>query len=141
MGQFGLNSLHAATNKTGGELESFYYTHPLKIVCVNKAGSDGASVKKQRNTHFISVTESIKNRREMEEVKRHEKKQVHLFYSVDCEDLARKVAAHSQALITLQTINWRFSSFLQLNIYVYVFNYVIFNFILFSGSPLFARKG
>ncbi|KAF2290608.1 hypothetical protein GH714_014687 [Hevea brasiliensis] len=36
----------------------------------------------------------------------HHKKQVHLFYCADCEDLARKVAAHSD-LITLQSINWR----------------------------------
>ncbi|GMI86780.1 phosphoribosyl diphosphate synthase 4 [Hibiscus trionum] len=34
------------------------------------------------------------------------KKQVLLFYCVECEELARKVAAHSQ-LITLQSINWR----------------------------------
>ncbi|KAG8659840.1 ribose-phosphate pyrophosphokinase 4 [Manihot esculenta] len=34
------------------------------------------------------------------------KKQVHLFYCAECEDLARKVAAHSD-LITLQSINWR----------------------------------
>lgn len=34
------------------------------------------------------------------------KKQVHLFYCSECEDLARKVAAHSD-LITLQSINWR----------------------------------
>ncbi|KAJ4729044.1 Ribose-phosphate pyrophosphokinase 4 [Melia azedarach] len=35
-----------------------------------------------------------------------QKKQVHLFYCVECEDLARKVAAQSD-LITLQSINWR----------------------------------
>ncbi|XP_065852311.1 ribose-phosphate pyrophosphokinase 4 [Euphorbia lathyris] len=34
------------------------------------------------------------------------KKQVHLFYCADCEDLARKVASQSD-LITLQSINWR----------------------------------
>ncbi|XP_044491855.1 ribose-phosphate pyrophosphokinase 4 [Mangifera indica] len=34
------------------------------------------------------------------------KKQVHLFYCVECEELARKVAAHSDN-ITLQSINWR----------------------------------
>jgi hypothetical protein len=33
-------------------------------------------------------------------------KQVHLFYCVESEELARNVAAHSE-LITLQSINWR----------------------------------
>lgn len=49
------------------------------------------------------------------------KKQVHLFYCSECEDLARKVAAHSD-LITLQSINWRF---------------LYFCFVDFSGLVLF----
>nr|KJB75417.1 hypothetical protein B456_012G041300 [Gossypium raimondii] len=40
------------------------------------------------------------------ELKSGNKKQVRLFYCMECEELARKVAAHSQ-LITLQSINWR----------------------------------
>ncbi|XP_021898428.1 ribose-phosphate pyrophosphokinase 4 isoform X2 [Carica papaya] len=35
-----------------------------------------------------------------------QKKKVHLFYCLDCEELARKIAAQSD-LITLQSINWR----------------------------------
>ncbi|XP_022739765.1 ribose-phosphate pyrophosphokinase 4 isoform X1 [Durio zibethinus] len=42
----------------------------------------------------------------MGELKSLNKKQVQLFYCMECEELARKVAAHSQ-LITLQSINWR----------------------------------
>ncbi|XVF60736.1 hypothetical protein PTKIN_Ptkin08bG0072000 [Pterospermum kingtungense] len=42
----------------------------------------------------------------MGELKSRNKKQVLLFYCLECEELARKVAAHSQ-LITLQSINWR----------------------------------
>jgi len=34
-------------------------------------------------------------------------KHVNLFYSLDCEELANKVASHSQANITLQNIKWR----------------------------------
>ncbi|KAK8652592.1 hypothetical protein V6N13_126620 [Hibiscus sabdariffa] len=46
------------------------------------------------------------NSKDMGELKPMHKKQVLLFYCVECEELARKVAAHSQ-LITLQSINWR----------------------------------
>lgn len=34
------------------------------------------------------------------------KKQVRLFYCVECEELARKVASHCES-IQLQSINWR----------------------------------
>lgn len=43
------------------------------------------------------------------ELKTRNKKEVLLFYCMECEELARKIAAHSQ-LITLQSINWRYSS-------------------------------
>ncbi|GMI67754.1 phosphoribosyl diphosphate synthase 4 [Hibiscus trionum] len=48
----------------------------------------------------------MENNNDMGELKSTNKKQVLLFYCVECEELARKVAAHSQ-LITLQSINWR----------------------------------
>jgi hypothetical protein len=35
------------------------------------------------------------------------KKHVNLFYSLDCQELANKVASHSQNNITLQNIKWR----------------------------------
>ena len=38
------------------------------------------------------------------------KKHVNLFYSLDCEELANKVASHSQTNITLQNIKWRSAS-------------------------------
>ncbi|XVF58526.1 hypothetical protein PTKIN_Ptkin07bG0073000 [Pterospermum kingtungense] len=50
--------------------------------------------------------ENDSNNEIMGELKSRNKKQVHLFYCMECEELARKVAAHSQ-LITLQSINWR----------------------------------
>ncbi|XP_022774620.1 ribose-phosphate pyrophosphokinase 4-like isoform X2 [Durio zibethinus] len=42
----------------------------------------------------------------MGELKCRNRKQVHLFYCMECEELARKVATHSE-FITLQSINWR----------------------------------
>ncbi|KAE8663699.1 Ribose-phosphate pyrophosphokinase 4 [Hibiscus syriacus] len=48
----------------------------------------------------------INNNKDMGESKSMNKKKVILFYCVECEELARKVAAHSQ-LFTLQSINWR----------------------------------
>jgi len=42
------------------------------------------------------------------------KKHVNLFYSLDCEELANKVASHSQTNITLQNIKWRSASSLSL---------------------------
>lgn len=51
------------------------------------------------------------------------KKQVLLFYCVESEDLARKVASQSD-LIHLQSINWRFfpffSIYLSVNICIYI---------------------
>ncbi|KAL9422990.1 hypothetical protein AB3S75_035137 [Citrus x aurantiifolia] len=47
----------------------------------------------------------MEDKREIK-AKKSQKKQVHLFYCVECEELARKVAAQSD-LITLQCINWR----------------------------------
>ncbi|XP_039053585.1 ribose-phosphate pyrophosphokinase 4-like isoform X2 [Hibiscus syriacus] len=46
------------------------------------------------------------NKNTGEQLKPMHKKHVFLFYCVECEELARKVAAHSH-LITLQSINWR----------------------------------
>jgi hypothetical protein len=37
-------------------------------------------------------------------------KHVNLFYSLDCQQLAIKVASHSQSNITLQNIKWRLAS-------------------------------
>ncbi|XWS44464.1 hypothetical protein CRYUN_Cryun15aG0047100 [Craigia yunnanensis] len=50
--------------------------------------------------------ESNSDNNNMGESKSRYKKQVHLFYCMECEELAHKVAAQSQ-LITLQSINWR----------------------------------
>lgn len=47
------------------------------------------------------------NNKNIGELKSRNKKQVLLFYCLECEELARKVAAHSQ-LITLQSIKWRY---------------------------------
>ncbi|KAE8734712.1 Ribose-phosphate pyrophosphokinase 4 [Hibiscus syriacus] len=48
----------------------------------------------------------MENNKDMGESKSMNEKKVLLFYCVECEELARKVAAHS-SLFTLQSINWR----------------------------------
>ncbi|XWS41032.1 hypothetical protein CRYUN_Cryun17cG0046100 [Craigia yunnanensis] len=61
---------------------------------------------KRKNKKVGTKMENNKNKKNSEDLKSRNKKQVHLFYCMECEELARKVAAHSQ-LITLQSINWR----------------------------------
>lgn len=83
----------------------------------------------------------MEDKREIK-AKKSQKKQVHLFYCVECEELARKVAAQSD-LITLQSINWRFlilnslfSLFLSTCVCFFFFNFLCVSLALFSFSAM-----